>query len=816
MTACTIETVSGQILIDSSGNGKHSAVSGSVARRRDTKVGTALAFTKGSIERQRYTVIMKHGGFESAGKYLAKELCDLSAYKGKKIRITVSGYRKGDGGYPEVFIYDQDWKFAWSSGGNFNNTSENTITDTLILPTVYDKIYCALYHLSGNKKMGNTIVMTACTIETVDTSIPALYKEGHIESTGQYLAKELYDLSAYKGKKIRITVSGYRKGDGGYPEVFIYDKDWKFAWSSGGNFNNTSENTLTDTVNIPHMNGRIVCALYHLSGNKKMDNTIVMTRCTIMPIEEPRNTTIVGIGKQWTHSRWIKINESAQDTTANPRFWMYGLYDYAFVDIASNDGVAGPIIIACYKDSNVELSFNIEKAKIMDDRWHHLVVMTDLQETYCLKKVYLDGKKIGEKRVNANFKNFTSHKEYVDMADVNGSLANLLFFDRLLNEQELLYLYLNPQYPVKNYTVADWAIDPDNPDSSIKNLTPKYLGVTETVTVNSAVLIVKGEKTGGSIANSGDWVLMGKTAGGWKVGVCYRWEGLRWQPLEPPQDYTEQYQAALYHICEIDELMKNTGHFGALFAKAIVAQEAFINKLAAEQAFLRQLVVQKLRIDSDPHSNNDFEAWFDKDNGLKINNNGEEVFRVDPKGFAVMKNARFEGEIDCQGFKVINISNASPTLQFSWSAGDTGHDCVKKILNVDTLPTKDGEDSLDIIEKKYYGDGQYGGHIIRAIIIQYAKFILGHSKCRVYLLSNSGESIDLISSTTRKDQSYITHYTEKDEGGGRPFRWAPSLFDFSFYTYNPSQKVIIPHVSFGKADIPNVLYRDENGFIKIS
>lgn len=188
---------------------------------------------------------------------------------------------------------------------------------------------------------------------------------------------------------------------------------------------------------------------------------------------------------------------------------------------------------------------------------------------------------------------------------------------------------------------VDWATDPSNPDNAVNKAiaarTPKYLGVVETVPTTRTAVITKGERLGAQDANPGDWVLMAKTAGGWKVGVCYRWTGALWQPLVPEKNYPEYYHVCMIHICEIDELMKNTGHFGALFAKAIVAQEAFINKLAAEQAFLRKLVVQKLRIDSDPNSHQDFEAWFDKDNGLKIKNKGEEVFKVDTNGNIFIK-----------------------------------------------------------------------------------------------------------------------------------------------------------------------------------
>ena len=101
----------------------------------------------------------------------------------------------------------------------------------------------------------------------------------------------------------------------------------------------------------------------------------------------------------------------------------------------------------------------------------------------------------------------------------------------------------------------------------IEGTTPKYLGVTETVPATRTAIITKGERLGAVDANPGDWVFSGKTIGGWKVGVCYKWSGLAWKPLEPAINYAKEYHACLLHICEIEDLMKETGHFGALFAR---------------------------------------------------------------------------------------------------------------------------------------------------------------------------------------------------------------------------------------------------------
>lgn len=184
-------------------------------------------------------------------------------------------------------------------------------------------------------------------------------------------------------------------------------------------------------------------------------------------------------------------------------------------------------------------------------------------------------------------------------------------------------------------------------ENIVQSATPKYLGVTETVPATRTAIITKGERLGAQDANPGDWVLMSKTIGGWKCGVCYRWTGTLWINLEPEANYVEQYHACLLHICEIPELMKNTGHFGALFAKVIVAQKVFIDsliannahikQLATDKGFLKELIAQRLMIDSKEGTHDDFEAWFDGINGLKLNNKGETVFQISPVGDVFMK-----------------------------------------------------------------------------------------------------------------------------------------------------------------------------------
>ena len=227
--------------------------------------------------------------------------------------------------------------------------------------------------------------------------------------------------------------------------------------------------------------------------------------------------------------------------------------------------------------------------------------------------------------------------EVVDLADgftLGGGKTHAIFDEiyihtELLKEEEvngLFYLIRNgmPQQQIQEIAQSS---------------TAKYLGVTETVPPNRGVFIVKGEHLGIVYANTGDWVLMSKTVGGWKAGVCYRWTGVVWINLVPEHNYEAQYQACLSHICEIPELVQDTGHYGALFAKLLVAQKALIDSL----------IVKQLKIDADLSNDKNFEAYFDENHGLEVKNNGKTILRVPPQGDSI-----FTGKVNVGAVQLLD------------------------------------------------------------------------------------------------------------------------------------------------------------------
>ena len=346
----------------------------------------------------------------------------------------------------------------------------------------------------------------------------------------------------------------------------------------------------------------------------------------------------------------------------------------------------------------------------------------------------------------------------------------------------------------------------------VQSATPKYLGVTETVPTTRTVVITKGERLGAQDANPGDWVLMAKTVGGWKVGVCYRWTGSMWINLEPEYNYTEQYQAALYHICEIEELMKNTGHFGALFAKQLVAQKALIDELLVNQAFIKNLVVQKLHIDSDDTTHQDFEAWFDEANGLKINNKGQEIFKVDAAGNVFAKGAtlddgHFSGIITTSVFDVIK-KDANIGLLFNYTANTKASRIYKENKN-----------GTQLVE------GVVDNKNIKAIEIKYEKIKTGEDYAPIgmyYYYTEKHWVILTFSDGTNKKFSYGFSGRWHDSGGlggndgyEETYGYWDDTIPFSIKAYEPdtADKVVrFKKLSKGKPAVGNIVYiSEENG-----
>jgi hypothetical protein len=120
----------------------------------------------------------------------------------------------------------------------------------------------------------------------------------------------------------------------------------------------------------------------------------------------------------------------------------------------------------------------------------------------------------------------------------------------------------------------------------------RYLGTVDTVPQNDAgVFIIKGPVQGRVRALQGNYVLAvaNGTVGAhiWRMGWVYQWTGIAWEERDPGS-HSELYIRCFKDGLDVPELVQDTGWFGALFARLIVAQQAFINELEAQIITLRE------------------------------------------------------------------------------------------------------------------------------------------------------------------------------------------------------------------------------------
>ena len=114
---------------------------------------------------------------------------------------------------------------------------------------------------------------------------------------------------------------------------------------------------------------------------------------------------------------------------------------------------------------------------------------------------------------------------------------------------------------------------------------PRYLGTIHTLPQTAEVMIIKGPVVGSVRARQGDFVLAvaSGTAGShtWQTGRVYQWTGLAWEYRTPDQ-HTDLYIRSFADGLEEAGLTQDMGWFGAIFAKTLIAQRAFIATLETQ------------------------------------------------------------------------------------------------------------------------------------------------------------------------------------------------------------------------------------------
>lgn len=440
----------------------------------------------------QYKIILDYGHIKSTNKYDMKILGDITEYGGRTIRITASGYREGEGGYPCLYIYDAYWKWQWNSGTYFDSTNEKTLQTTITLPKEYSQLICTVYHFPDEKK-NNYAILTKCIFEIIDNDKPLVDSSGntnHISIVGNtnrvkddyvgealkfkngYLlhGRDLTELLEYPKLSLaasasdnwmyvrtgvkRICKKGYtytfeadfsvKRGNANKATLLYYDaiSNKSIVQTDTDVINGKCRASITFTYNPTNDQDVYLIAYSGYSGHTA---NVVSEYTNFSLIEHPK-WDFIGVNKAWCHSRWLKIDNYEPDSYAYP--YSYGWFDWFSLRDER---------IITRSRTNDECCINIDRSKLIG-KWAHLVVQTKCSSTSCVKELYINGKLIERKEAAGNFSDI-QYQIPTDMSFgsgyIDGSLANLLFFDRFLTPAEILWLYNNPQYPIK-YTFSDY------------------------------------------------------------------------------------------------------------------------------------------------------------------------------------------------------------------------------------------------------------------------------------------------------------------------------------------------------------------------
>ena len=189
---------------------------------------------------------------------------------------------------------------------------------------------------------------------------------------------------------------------------------------------------------------------------------------------------------------------------------------------------------------------------------------------------------------------------------------------------------------------------------------PRYLGTIETLPGTAQVMIIKGPVQGQVRARQGDYVLAVASGYNWQAGRVYLWTGLAWEYRQPDNN------ADLYIRCfkdglDVPGLAQDMGWFGAVFARLLVAQQAFIEELQAHILKITGIIYGGDRFDfaGNVVDNNKSGWWLGSDGILKACQ-------------GVFKDSYFDGQITAKmgrfGGLIVNSAGTAANKVFNFSS----------------------------------------------------------------------------------------------------------------------------------------------------
>jgi hypothetical protein len=215
----------------------------------------------------------------------------------------------------------------------------------------------------------------------------------------------------------------------------------------------------------------------------------------------------------------------------------------------------------------------------------------------------------------------------------------------------------------------------------------RYLGTIDTLPQGSEVTILKGPVMGTVRALQGNYVfaVASGTVGArvWKMGWVYQWTGVAWEERNPV-NHTDLYIRCYKDGFDVPELKQDMAWFGAVFARILVAQQAFIEELEAQIITLKRGgLIQS-------------ENFKEGQSGFRIKHDGDTEFNdgkfrgeihADKGTFreGIFTNVIVKGDSSFQGISIeagpLQVKPEGSTYNLSWNSGASTQTILQGIAN---------------------------------------------------------------------------------------------------------------------------------------
>ncbi|MCL2277544.1 MAG: phage tail protein [Treponema sp.] len=116
---------------------------------------------------------------------------------------------------------------------------------------------------------------------------------------------------------------------------------------------------------------------------------------------------------------------------------------------------------------------------------------------------------------------------------------------------------------------------------NLNRYAPRYLGTVKALSETAVVSIITGPIQGHVQARQGDFVLAIYAVANKLAGSVFQWTGSEWK-FRAPDTHVDLYMRCFKDGLDVPELTQDMGWFGALFARMLIAQRAFIEELQVQ------------------------------------------------------------------------------------------------------------------------------------------------------------------------------------------------------------------------------------------